>query len=50
MKIRKQAFSVNNEYKITALECNAPTFENTLLVPYDAVCKKLIHSYCRTCH
>ncbi len=49
-KIRKQVFNVNYEYKITALECNALTLNNTLLAAIDAVRKNFIHSHCRTCH
>jgi len=49
-KIRKQVFNVNYEYKITALECEAITLNNTLLVPIDTVRKNFIHAYCRTCH
>ncbi len=48
-KMRKQVFNVNYKYKITALECTAVTWNNTLLVPIDAVHKILIQSYCRTC-
>jgi hypothetical protein len=49
-KIRKQVFNVNYEYKITALESDAITLNNTLLVPIDTVRKNFIHAYCRTCH
>ena len=41
---------MNYEYKITALECDAITLNNTLLVPIDTVRKNFIHNYCRTCH
>ena len=40
-KVKKQVFNVNYEYKITALECDAITLNNTLLVPLDAVRKNL---------
>ena len=49
-KLKKQMFNVTYEYKITPLECDAITPNNTLLVPIDAVRKKFIHAYCRTCH
>ena len=41
---------MNYDYKITALECDAITLNNTSLMPLDAVCKNFIHAYCRTCH
>ena len=49
-KIKKQVFTVNYEHKITELECDADTLNNTLLVLLDAVRKNFIHAYCRTCH
>ena len=49
-KMKKQVFNVNYEYKITALECEAITLNNTTLVPVDTVRKNFIHNYCRTCH
>ena len=47
-KLKKQVFNVNYEYKITALECDAITLNNTLLVPIDTVHKKFIDAYCKT--
>ena len=49
-KMKKQVFNVNYEYKITTLECEAITLNNTLLVPVDTVRKNFIHNNCRTCH
>ncbi len=44
IKIRKQVLNVNYAYKITTLESNAPTLNNTLLAPIDTVRKKRIHN------
>ena len=49
-KIKKSVFNVNYEYKITALENEALTLNDTILLPLDTVRKNFIHDYCRTCH
>ena len=50
LKLKKQVFNVNYEYKITAVEGEMITLNNAMTLTNRLIKKHFVHNYCRNCH